>query len=214
MTPSAPPTPETPAAPLKPTTPGPTTPGFGLKPLTPGLPPINTILPKGSDEPGTEKNGPEEPTPHTKALELIEQTGTHIRLATLFDTTYAPLEIWHLRAALDRAHVNSAPANPQPTSGPNATAQTSTTPDDAFFILHLTLSRALSSGSVSCVRRTVKNVRDVVERDLVGVVRRRMEDCWRTGSAPAAKGKNPGEDRVSIFVVSSTLPTIELVFMN
>lgn len=208
MTPSEPSSPQTPVTTLKPVTPGPATPGFSLKPLTPGLPPINTSLQIGSNEPGVGKNEPEEPTPHAKALEVVEKTGIHARLGTLFDTTYAPLEIWHLRAALDRAHVNSAPANPQPTSGPNATAQTSTTPDDAFFILHLTLSRALSSGSVNCVCRTVKNIRDVVERDLVGVVRRRMEDCWRTGNVSTGKAKAAGEDRVAVFVVSPSHPAL------
>ncbi|KAG9095620.1 hypothetical protein FS749_010115, partial [Ceratobasidium sp. UAMH 11750] len=206
LTPSAPPTPETPAAPLKPTTPGPATPGFGLKPITPALSPINTTLPKDSVEPNADGTQPGEldpDDPHQRALTLVAETGAYTRLNTLLDGTYAPLETWHLRAALDRAHVNSAPSNPQASSNPTTTAQTSTTPDDAFFILHLTLSRALTSGSVTCVKRTVKTVRDVVERDLVGVVRRRMEDCWRTGSGGASggvKGKGTGEDRVSVYV--------------
>ncbi|KAF8733396.1 COG4Hypothetical protein, partial [Rhizoctonia solani] len=186
MTPSAPPTPDGTTLLFKPTTPGPATPGFGLKLLTPA----NTSFQK-SIEPEPEKEP--ELSPHKKALEIVTQTGTHVRLGTLFESTYSPLETWHLRAALDRAHVNSAPANP----GSMGTAQTSTTPDDAFFILHLTLSRSLSSGSVVCVKKTVKNVREVVERDLVGIVRRRMEDCWRT---PVAGKKGAGEDRVAIFV--------------
>ncbi|KAG8728108.1 hypothetical protein FRC11_011804 [Ceratobasidium sp. 423] len=187
MTPSAPTTPDGGTTLLlKPTTPGPATPGFGLKLLTPA----NTSFQKPI-EPELEKEP--EPSAFQKALDLVSQTGTQVRLGTLFESTYAPLETWHLRAALDRAHVNSAPANP----GSMGTAQTSTTPDDAFFILHLTLSRALSSGSVVCVKKTVKNVRDVVERDLVGVIRRRMEDCWR---APAAGKKGAGEDRVAVFV--------------
>ncbi|KAG9127403.1 hypothetical protein FRC07_014213 [Ceratobasidium sp. 392] len=207
LTPSAPPTPETPAAPLKPTTPGPTTPGFGLKPITPALSPINTTLSKDPVESSADPSKPNESDPddpHQRALTLVAETGAHTRLNTLLDSTYAPLETWHLRAALDRAHVNSSPANPQTTSNPTSTAQTSTTPDDAFFILHLTVSRALTSGSVTCVKRTVKTVKDVAERDLVGVVRRRMEDCWRTGSGGAggggAKGKGAGEDRVATYV--------------
>ncbi|CAE6480586.1 unnamed protein product [Rhizoctonia solani] len=186
MTPSAPATPDGTTLLLKPTTPGPATPGFGLKLLTPA----NTSFQK-SIEPEAEKEP--EPSPYQKALDLVSQTGTQVRLGTLFESTYSPLETWHLRAALDRAHVNSAPANP----GSTATAQTSTTPDDAFFILHLTVSRALSSGSVVCIKKTVKNVREVVERDLVGVIRRRMEDCWR---APTAGKKGAGEDRVAVFV--------------
>ncbi|CEL51504.1 Conserved oligomeric Golgi complex subunit 4 OS=Bos taurus GN=COG4 PE=2 SV=1 [Rhizoctonia solani AG-1 IB] len=186
MTPSAPPTPDGTTLLLRPTTPGPATPGFGLKLLTPA----NASFQKPI-EPEPEKES--ELSAHEKALDLVSQTGTHIRLGTLFESTYSPLETWHLRAALDRAHVNSAPANP----GSTGTAQTSTTPDDAFFILHLTLSRSLSSGSVICVKKTVKNVREVVERDLVGVVRRRMEDCWRT---PVAGKKGAGEDRVAVFV--------------
>ncbi|CAE7161050.1 unnamed protein product, partial [Rhizoctonia solani] len=186
MTPSAPTTPDGQTLLLRPTTPGPATPAFGLKLFTPANTSFqNPIEPEPENEP--------EPSPYQKALDLVSQTGTQVRLATLFESTYAPLETWHLRAALDRAHVNSAPANP----GATATAQTSTTPDDAFFILHLTLSRALSSGLVICVKKTVKNVRDVVERDLVGVIRRRMEDCWR---APAPGKKGAGEDRVAIFV--------------
>ncbi|KAG8686257.1 hypothetical protein FRC09_014253 [Ceratobasidium sp. 395] len=207
LTPSAPPTPETPALALKPTTPGPATPGFGLKPITPALSPINTTLSKDPAEPNADANKADEPDPdepHQRALSLVAETGAHTRLNTLLDSTYTPLETWHLRAALDRAHVNSSPANPQPSSNPTSTAQTSTTPDDAFFILHLTVSRALTSGSVICVKRTVKTVKDVVERDLVGVVRRRMEDCWRTGAGGpgggGGKGKGAGEDRVSVYV--------------
>ncbi|KAH7308363.1 COG4 transport protein-domain-containing protein [Rhizoctonia solani] len=186
MTPSAPATPDGTTPLFKPTTPGPATPGFGLKLLTPA----NTSFQK-TIEPETEKEP--EPSPYQKALDLVSQTGTQVRLRTLFESTYSPLETWHLRAALDRAHVNSAPANP----GSTTTAQTSTTPDDAFFILHLTVSRALSSGSVVRVKKTVKDVREVVERDLVGVIRRRMEDCWR---APVAGKKGAGEDRVAVFV--------------
>ncbi|QRV99764.1 COG4 transport domain-containing protein [Ceratobasidium sp. AG-Ba] len=201
LTPSAPPTPETPAAALKPTTPGPTTPGFGLKPITPALSPIHTTLSKDpADAKDPTKSDLDDP--HQRALTLVAETGSHTRLHTLLDSTYAPLETWHLRAALDRAHVNSSPSNPQNSTNPTSTAQTSTTPDDAFFIIHLTLTRALTSGSVVCVKKTVKTVKDVVERDLVGVIRRRMEDCWRTGSSPAVgvKGKGAGEDKVSVYV--------------
>lgn len=218
MTPSAPPTPETPAAALKSVTPGPTTPGFSIKAITPALSPINTTLPsqpaEGEGQHKDKEQNPDEP--HDRALAVVGETGSQTRLNTLLDSIYALLETWHLRATLDRAHVNSSPANPQPSS--NSTAHTSTTPDDAFFILHLTLSRALSSGSVTCVRRTVKTVRDVVERDLVGVIRRRMEDCWRTGSggpgAGGGKGKGAGEDRVAIFVVRAFPDILNLGFTH
>lgn len=84
---------------------------------------------------------------------------------------------------------------------------TTTTPDDVFYILKVVLNRLLSTGSLSTVDRMLTQLREVIEHDYVGVLRKKMEDVYR-GQGPS--GTNRGdkverENRIAFIVKLSLL---------
>ena len=69
-----------------------------------------------------------------------------------------------------------------------------------FYILKVVLSRLLSCGSARIVERTADALREVMDRDYAGVVKKKLDDVYRTGgSGPAARGEK--ESRQA-FIVS------------
>ncbi|KAG8912577.1 hypothetical protein FRC02_005936 [Tulasnella sp. 418] len=99
-------------------------------------------------------------------------------ISTLLSKYYIPLETWYLRSVIDKAHrLSTVTASSDP-------PQTTTTPDDVFYILKLVLTRLLSTGSNECVEKMIETVvKPIVERDFAGVVRRKMEEIYATGAA-------------------------------
>jgi len=79
---------------------------------------------------------------------------------------------------------------------------TTTAPDDAFYILKAVLSRLLTTGSVSCVHRVVEQYRDIIDRDYVGVYKKKLDDVYKnpiSSSAPRTD-KAERENRVAFIV--------------
>ncbi|KAG8941785.1 hypothetical protein FRC04_004104 [Tulasnella sp. 424] len=112
-------------------------------------------------------------------VELIESSGCRSMMAQLISTYYIPLETWYLRSVIDKAHRVSAPDSSEPPQ--------TTTPDDVFYILKLVISRLLTTGSVDCVERMAQVISGTLERDLAGVIRKKMEDIY-SPSAQMARG--------------------------
>lgn len=82
-----------------------------------------------------------------------------------------------------------------------------TTPDDVFYILKLVLSRLLSTGSVSVVQRGLEQLREIVEKDYIGIIKKKLDDVYRNAVAPGSNvraDKVERENRIS-FIVSSSL---------
>ncbi len=63
-------------------------------------------------------------------------------------------------------------------------AATTTTPDDVFYILKVVLLRLLSTGSLNVTDRMIEKLRDILEKDHAGVLKRKMDDVYRTAGAP------------------------------
>ncbi|KAG8999188.1 hypothetical protein FRB90_012139 [Tulasnella sp. 427] len=112
-------------------------------------------------------------------VELIESSGCRSMVAQLISTYYIPLETWYLRSVIDKAHRVSTPDSSEPPQ--------TTTPDDVFYILKLVISRLLTTGSAECVDRMTGVIGGILERDLAGVIRRKMEDIY-SPSAQTARG--------------------------
>jgi len=74
-----------------------------------------------------------------------------------------------------------------------------TTPDDAFYILKVVLSRLLSTGSPRVVERTIASLHDVVEREYAGVIRRKMDEVYRTTGV--SRGEKVERENRSSFIV-------------
>lgn len=100
----------------------------------------------------------------------------------------------------------SAPqAHRQSTPDHSQTPVITTTPDVVFYILKSVITtRLLTTGSLSGLNTTLRQLRDVIDRDYIGVIKRKLDDVYRNqGPTPS----NVRTDRVerenrSSFIVS------------
>lgn len=76
---------------------------------------------------------------------------------------------------------------------------TTTTPDDVFYILKVVLTRLISTGSPRALERTSVLLRDVIERDYAGTIKRKMDDVYRT--AGAMRGEKAERESRLAFIV-------------
>ncbi|KAJ8454124.1 hypothetical protein ONZ51_g13208 [Trametes cubensis] len=118
----------------------------------------------------------------------------------MLSTYYTPLEVWYARSVIDKAHRLSSQDLSQ-------TPITTTTPDDAFYILKSVLSRMLSSASVATVQRTSEQLRDVMDKDYVRVIKQKLDNVYKGSSAgPGARGdKAERENRQSFIILLNDL---------
>ena len=81
---------------------------------------------------------------------------------------------------------------------------TTTTPDDLFYILRIVLSRLLSTGSLKGLRDTLGLLRKAIEEDFINVIKKRLEDVYRTpsGMGPGGRGEKGDREGRSMFIVS------------
>lgn len=86
-----------------------------------------------------------------------------------------------------------------------------TTPDDVFYILKSVMSRTLSIGSVLVTQRMLEQLREVVEKDYIGIVKRKLDDVYRAAAPNMRADKVERESRMS-FIVSTTNPAKAIVF--
>ena len=78
---------------------------------------------------------------------------------------------------------------------------TTTTPDDAFYIFKVVLSRLLSTGSRTVVERTAGALRSVIESDYAGIIRRKMDDVYRNPGV--GRGEKVERESRAAFIVRS-----------
>jgi conserved oligomeric Golgi complex subunit 4 len=68
--------------------------------------------------------------------------------------------------------------------------------------------RLLSTGSVTTVKRLLEQIRDVMERDYISVLKRKMDDVYRGSNASAASArseKTERENRIAFMVRTDVL---------
>ncbi|KAJ3511143.1 hypothetical protein NLJ89_g4269 [Agrocybe chaxingu] len=156
----------------------------------------------GEDSPET-PSLPTERVEKEKAAEtdLLSQTASEALFEELITTYYIPFETWYIRTIVDKAHRLSKTDTLQ-------SPITTTTPDDVFYIFKAVASRLLSTGSLCCVDRMVKQLKEVFERDYVTVIKRKMDDVYKN-SGPMASNARPDrierENRVSFIILLNDL---------
>ncbi|GLB35270.1 putative COG4 transport protein [Lyophyllum shimeji] len=118
----------------------------------------------------------------------------------LIHTYYIPLEVWYTRSSIDRAHRLSSTDLSQ-------SSPVTTTPDDVFYILKIVISRLLSTGALKGVEATSEQLRDVMEQDYVGIIKKKLEDVYRSAGAsgPARGDKADRENRVAFIIILNDL---------
>ncbi|KAI0270779.1 COG4-domain-containing protein [Russula aff. rugulosa BPL654] len=139
------------------------------------------------------KQGPDS-TLHTLSEELkaVESSASNKLFDDLLSTYYTPLEVWYTRSAVDKAHRLS-------TADTTASPATTTTPDDAFYIFKVVLSRLLSTGAPRVVERTAAALRSVIENDYAGAIRRKMDDVYR--NAGVGRGEKVERESRAAFII-------------
>lgn len=89
----------------------------------------------------------------------------------------------------------------------------STVPDLVFYILKTVLSRLINTGSVGAVGSTIKQIREVVENDYAGSIKRRLGEVYKnssTASSVARVEKTEKEKRLS-FIVRNFLASFAFI---
>ena len=98
-----------------------------------------------------------------------------------------------------------------------------TLPDDVFYVLKVALVRLLTTGSTNTVTKTCGALKELISksvlarlfsrflltlvtRDLVGVLKRKMDDIYRPGVAGARSEKGERDARAVYIVRASIFP--------
>jgi hypothetical protein len=93
---------------------------------------------------------------------------------------------------------------------------TTTTPDDVFYILRVVLSRLLSTGSAKAVQETLEQLREAMDGDFIGVIKKRLDEVYRMASniGPGGRGeKGDREGRLTFLVSVSLIRSRQLRFI-
>ncbi|KAF8652758.1 hypothetical protein AX16_004254 [Volvariella volvacea WC 439] len=153
-----------------------------------------------SDE-NTDDNG-KEIQPDKDIEKALERSQSFKYFENLITTYYIPLEDWYTRTTIDKAHRLSTTDS---TQYPVA----STTPDDVFYILKSVVMRLLSMGSLMGVERMMTQLRDIVDKDYTGVIKRKLDDVYRAaGPNQGSRGeKTDRENRVAFITLLNDLDT-------
>jgi len=80
-----------------------------------------------------------------------------------------------------------------------------TTPDDVFYILKSVISRMVSTSSVLVMGQTLEQLREVVDKDYIGIIKKKLDDVYRNQTTPGSNtraDKIERENRMSFTVCS------------
>lgn len=134
-----------------------------------------------------------------EAVRCIQKSGSNKLFMGLLSTCYMPMEVWYLRSVVEKAHRLSSRDLSQ---GPTST----TTPDDVFYVLKVVLSRLLSTGSLATVEKATNQLRDVMEQDYAGGIKKKLDDVYRPSASSGNRGERvEAENRISFIIFLNDL---------
>ncbi|KAJ7273448.1 COG4 transport protein-domain-containing protein [Mycena haematopus] len=137
------------------------------------------------------ENEPDLTQPPPELVTLVDTASQALFEETL-SSQYMPLEIWYTRTTIDKRDSSQVPV-------------TTTTPDDVFYILKIVLSRVLSTGSLKTVEQMFEQLRDIMDKDYVGVIKKKLDDVYRSSgsSGPNARGEKAERENRAAFIAGS-----------
>jgi hypothetical protein len=127
-------------------------------------------------------------------MSMIDQSGSQRAIENLLKVYYEPLEIWFLRISIEKAHRLDSP---ETTSKPHL----SSILDDTFYLLKLVINRVLSIGSISTIKSMRTSIAQVIERDYLGIIRKKMDGVYATTGQDRAERERRERDQKSAFIV-------------
>ncbi|KAI6167137.1 COG4-domain-containing protein [Pisolithus thermaeus] len=135
----------------------------------------------------------------SEQVRLLENSSSQKDFDELLSSCYIPLEIWYIRAIIEKAHRLS-------TCDFSQTPPVTTTPDDVFYMLKTVYTRLLSAGSLKTVESTTTILKEVMERDYAGGIKNKLDDAYRnTGSSSARPERSERESRSSLVILLNDL---------
>ncbi|KAH9923986.1 COG4-domain-containing protein [Epithele typhae] len=132
--------------------------------------------------------------------QALDESKSHKAIENMLLTYYTPMEVWYARSVIEKAHRLSSHDFTQ-------VPVTTTTPDDAFYILKTVLARMLTTASLATVQRTSESLRDVMDKDYARVIKHKLDSVYKGGTAgPGARGdKVERENRQSFIILLNDL---------
>ncbi|KAG5645852.1 hypothetical protein DXG03_005194 [Asterophora parasitica] len=168
------------------------------------------------DIPENERPDSDDHVPAVHDTSYIDATESFGLFNWLITTYYIPLEVWYARTSIDKvlsswlsfpfyaliASTTHAQAHRLSSTDVLQLPPSTTTPDDVFYILKIVVSRLLSTGSTEGVQSTFDQLRDVMEQDYIGIIKKKLDDVYRnTGaSGPALRGERAERDLRVAFI--------------
>ncbi|KAI6038964.1 COG4 transport protein-domain-containing protein [Pisolithus marmoratus] len=154
-----------------------------------------------------ENEDPGSSTQFSEQVRLLEDSSSQKDFDELLSSCYIPLEIWYIRAIIEKAHRLS-------TCDFSQSPPVTTTPDDVFYMLKTVYIRLLSAGSLKTVESTTTILKEVMERDYAGGIKSKLDDTFRnSGSSSARPEKSERENRSSFVILLNDLD-VSLSYMD
>ncbi|KAK2460519.1 hypothetical protein APHAL10511_006989 [Amanita phalloides] len=129
--------------------------------------------------------------------QALSSTSSQQLIEGLIVSYYIPFETWYLHCIINKAHRLCVPDRTQ-------AAAATTIPDDVFYVLKVVMKRLLSMGTVSGTRKTLEGLRETMDREYVGVFRKRLDESIGH-LAVSRTDKNDRESRFSLLVILNDL---------
>ncbi|THU99354.1 COG4-domain-containing protein [Dendrothele bispora CBS 962.96] len=160
---------------------------------------VNNAPEDGEDITKSKENDSTPSMPPQEGL-LFNSTASQKVFEDLLAKYYTPLEVWYVRVIIDKAHQLSKVDTTQ-------AAVTTTTPDDVFYILKVVLLRLISTGSIATVDRLVDRLREVLEQDYSGVLKRKLDDVYRNAgnTSQLSREKTEKDNRIAFATILNDL---------
>jgi hypothetical protein len=181
---------------------------------------------KGKDnQNGAEKTDSGSGSALPPGIEEVEKSGCKKLFEDILDAYYTPLEAWYTRTIIDKVGstscfpsiYSSLHIQAQRLSSPDTSASHlgSTAPDDVFYILKLVLNRAVGTGSLPVLNRTIVKLKDAVDIGYASAVRRKLDDVYRAAvPVGGARGERAERESRQAFVVCITFLWEDDMLMN
>lgn len=151
--------------------------------------------------------------PSQDELQALDSSDSHELFKDILMTYYIPLEVWYTRVIIDKVStflkspfgepiITYEQAHRSSNTDAFQSPAITTTPDDVFYMLKLVISRVLSCGFATAVKKATEQLRDIVDRDYIVVIKKKLDDVYRTGSAGGVRAEKAERENRKSFIVS------------
>lgn len=143
-------------------------------------------------------------------LSIVEKSDSKKIIEGALKKYYEPMEVWYLRSSIDKvrfifpflsasliAHSAFFPSRPPQalrldTPDTSSRPHLSSAPDDTFYLLKLVLYRLVASSSLPTLDRMVANISEIMERDFIGGIKRKMDGVYAGVRSAGAQNATSG----------------------